>query len=311
VTMANTHNASTLNEERNYWRSLNQKLLGDLFHLRPGSLVSLPSQTSIKQALKLLYDNDFSSAPVMREKEIIGIIDGLDIAAYVAEHHSEGEKVLDTPVSVVMDDSKKDPLFPLYVGSPAESLFKILATGIHRCPIVDGAGDMTAMISQLDALDFLSHHLSRISSVSNNTLESLGLLKKVHAVKETDNVIDCIQLLSKTKVSALAVLTAEGEVIGAFSSHDVKYLAIQPYDHLYGPLSKFINTAVGWPVALSPSSTLTEAIQKLQTDMVHRLWIIGDDNEPKGVVALTDILKIIVDCFYPKLQSQDDGELET
>jgi len=286
------------NEEKTYWQNLNKKLLGDLFHLRRGSLVSLASRATIKEALKVLYDNDFSSAPVILEKETVGIIDCLDIASYLAEHHKVGENVLQTPIETVMGYSKKDPLFPLYVGSPIEALFKILASGVHRCPVVDGAGEMTSMISQLDAIEFLSNHITKLTTIANKTLSELGLLKPVFSVKESESVIDCLKVLSQNKVSAVAVLTVEGEVIGAFSSHDVKYLIKHEYSHIYNPLSKFMNTAVGWPVALPPNATLAEAIRSLQTDMVHRLWIVGEENEPKGVVALTDIMKVVVEVYY-------------
>lgn len=231
-------------------------------------------------------------------------------------------------------------MFPLFVGSPVEALFKILATGVHRCPVVDGAGEMTAMISQLDVVDFLANHLDKLTIIGGKTLRELGMLKKVASVKESDNVVDCLKVLQKNKVSAVAVLTDDGEVIGAFSSHDVKvcftefwfrflirfvtfvqYIIKHEYTRIYGPLSKFMNTAVGWPVALPPDSTMAQAIRfarflcsvipvffffsdsnlsrrSLQTDMVHRLWIVGDNNEPMGVVALTDVVKMLVQFYY-------------
>jgi len=156
------------------------------------------------------------------------------------------------------------------------------------------------MISQLDVVEFLANHMDSISQIVNNQLKDIGVLKPVFSVKEREQVIECMKILQSNKVSALAVLTEEGEVIGAFSSHDVKYVIKHEYSKLYEPLSKWINTAVGWPVALPPDATLGEAISALQTDMVHRLWVVGENNEPVGVVALTDIIRIVVDTYFPK-----------
>jgi len=293
-------NVSSTMSNVEFWESLNKKPLGEIFQLQTGSLVLLQAKLTLREALEVLYGNDFSSAPVMQDKETIGVLDCLDIASFVAEYCTKGEQILNTPVQMVMDFSKKNPLFPVYVGSPVEALFRILASGIHRCPIVDGSGNMSAMISQLDVVEFLAKHMDSISQIVNKQLKDIGVLKPVFSVKENEPVIDCMKILKTNKVSALAVLTEEGEVIGAFSSHDVKYVIKHDYSKLYGPLSKWINTAVGWPVALPPDATLGEAISALQTDMVHRLWVVGENNEPVGVVALTDIIRIVVDTYFPK-----------
>lgn len=48
---------------------------------------------------------------------------------------------------------------------------------------------------------------------------------------------------------------------------------------------------------------LKKAVGKLQATGYHRLWVVDDKGCPVGVLALTDVFKLIVEDHMPKDES--------
>ena len=49
------------------------------------------------------------------------------------------------------------------------------------------------------------------------------------------------------------------------------------------------------PLTATPTTTLSDAVQKMVDAKVHRLWVVNEANEPVGVASLTDVFKVVRD----------------
>jgi len=209
------------------------------------------------------------------------------------------DKAYETSISHVINYSKKDPFVPLYQVGPFSALLHILSSGVHRCPIVNDQGHIVGVISQIDVLNFLADKCDDIGwhlgELGRSSLVELGMLGTVHVVKETETVLECLETLAKYKVSAVPLVN-EGQVVGTFSISDVRKITSQ--SDLESMVSKFMGTSFSWPVMAETTTTFIDTVKRLNSEFLHRIWIVGDKNEPKGVVSLTDVMKQIKK-FYP------------
>ena len=105
-------------------------------------IVSVKSNTTIKQTVKQMYEKHVGAAIVLENNSLVGIITHRDIAIAV----SVFEKALNLPVSEIMSS-------PVLHVSPDESIIKtaeiMTSKNIHRLPIVD-QGKVIGIISSTD-----------------------------------------------------------------------------------------------------------------------------------------------------------------
>jgi len=286
-------------ESQAFWSSLNEQSLEILFDLQ-NHIVTVRSEDTVKKAIDIMAEHEYLSLPVLHHTEVVGIIDALDIACFLGEK-GDLNLLYNSPVQAIMNFSKKDPLEPLYQSGPFSALLKILATGIHRCPIVNNKGAFIGVISQMDVIILLADtygvQLERnLSNLATKTIEELGMLNNVYTVPESNTVLECIQTIAKYKVSGVPVVNAKNEVVGNFSISDIVRKVKKPED-LTTTLKDFLHTPLAWPVTAYPSTTFAKVIKQINAELLHRIWVVDDNNHPRGVVSLLDIIRQLL-IFY-------------
>jgi len=290
-------------ESQAFWNSLNEQSLEILFELQ-NHLITVQSHNPVHKAIELMSENEYLSLPVLYHSEVVGIIDALDYACLLADK-KDLQTALKTPVEQAINYSKKDPFVPLYQSGPFSALLNLLSSGVHRCPIVNNKGVFIGVISQLDVIILLADTYGlqlekNLSDLGNKSLEELGMLNNVYSVSESATVLECIEEIAKHKVTAVPIVNTKNEVVGNFSISDI-VRKIHKQDDLVVTVKDFMNTPLAWPVTTTPTCTLAKVIKQINAELLHRIWVVDEQNKPRGVVSLTDIiqrLKIFYkDCY--------------
>jgi len=277
----------------NFWETIDDKDLGELFVLKNNLLV-IDSRETVEAAMSLLEQHQYLSLPVLLTKELIGVVDCLDITCFMADK-KDVESVLNTPVDQIINYSKKDPFTPLYKSGPFSALVHILSSGVHRCPVVDNKGNYVGVISQLDVLTFLAEECgdldTHLGPLAKQTLSEMDMVNTVYSLPDTATILECLELIAKHKISAIPLVSDGKVVVGTFSISDVK--KIRKQSDLQLPAKEFLNVPLAWPVTTDTRTTFVNIIKTLNSEFLHRIWIVNEKNEPIGVVGLTDVIRQI------------------
>jgi len=186
---------------------------------------------------------------------------------------------------------------------------ELLATSVHRVPIVDAHGNIVSIISQSILIQLFNKHLQEVLKGETNVhLKELSIgTSPVISVTKDTSTIDTFKKMDYCKVTALAVVDEEGKLIGSISAKDLKLFIESScsYDILKLPIMTFLNEIRSRQIDIrSPTvscnleETLALVIGKLAATGVHRLYIVNSsqDYTPVRVISLMDVLKYI----FPK-----------
>jgi len=253
---------------------------------------------------------------IRKKKEIVGILDVLDIAAHVVTvipdptffpdikslEHSYSSLNL-AKVTEVANKSGKNPYEPIEINNKVSILVKLFASGIHRIPILKN-GELQMSISQSSVIFFALSDKLKVGSLKEmgkNSLKSLGLGQvSPHTVHGHSTVIYALTLISKNGFSALPVINSDGVLIGNFSASDLKSFTTEKFPCFADTIEDFLQTHSPnslKPVSVSDTLSLYETVQILCGGkfVFHRVWITDSNGIPIGVVSFTDIFKAIRD----------------
>ncbi|CDY36548.1 BnaA06g10010D [Brassica napus] len=277
-------------------------------------LVEVPYTATLSHAMNTLVANSISSLPVAAppghwigaggsmimesdkqtgavRKHYIGILTMLDILAHIAG----GEHNLSDPTDL---DRKMAP--------PCWSVWRCLAKGyIER---------WCQMLTQMDLLRFLrDHHFDDLKDVLSRSISDLRAVNEsVYAVTASTSVSNAIKSMKAALLNAVPIVHAPDvaeedhlqlingrhrKVIGTFSATDIKACRL-PELQAWLPLSalEFTEKVTGnerETVSCTEEATMEEAIEKVVTRGVHRVWVVDQQGLLKGVVSLTDIIRSI------------------
>ncbi|XP_021831337.1 SNF1-related protein kinase regulatory subunit gamma-like PV42a isoform X1 [Prunus avium] len=187
------------------------------------------------------------------------------------------------------------------------------------------------MLTQMDVLRFVKEHGSSGSELDNimsSTVSDLGAVTaRVFAITDRTKVIDAIKCMRIALLNAVAIVRSSDtdneedhkqlvngrgrQAIGTFSATDLRgchiatlqtWLPMSALDYtetvLANPLLAALNNAAGSPttrelVACRADSSLGEVIDKVVSKHVHRLWVVDQQGLLKGLISLTDIIRVL------------------
>nr|ACF24554.1 putative SNF4 kinase-activating protein [Gymnochlora stellata] len=218
------------------------------------------------------------------------------------------KSVLNNPVCdlVGMTEEGKN----LWAFDEKESLTKVseyFAQGVHRALISHQKGN-PSFISQTDLVRFISKKVKEskdkdVANFLNNSLEKLGYVrkgKKIISVSTTETALAGFRRLLQWQsfrdwnLAALPIVDKDGKVVGNLSESDLREMNAETrlLDLLFvTPL--FLKTYCGEmrkPVVVSPETSFVDALDKLISESVHRVWIVDKDSKPIGVFSLSDVI---------------------
>ncbi|AAD39660.1 SNF1-related protein kinase regulatory subunit gamma-like PV42a [Arabidopsis thaliana] len=168
------------------------------------------------------------------------------------------------------------------------------------------------MLTQMDLLRFLKdHHFDDLKTVLSRSISDLGAVNdSVYAITERTTVSNAINVMKGALLNAVPIVHAPDiaqedhlqlvngrhrKVIGTFSATDLKGCRL-PELQTWLPLTalEFTEKTSGKErevVSCGVESTMEEAIEKVVTRGVHRVWVMDQQGLLQGVVSLTDIIR--------------------
>lgn len=112
---------------------------------------------------------------------------------------------------------------------------------VHRIALFNNSGCITQIISQSDIIKFLHQHKVRLGPLGSMTVEDLKLISHhVEGVHPETPAIEAMSLMSRKRISSLAVLDANGKIVGNFSMSDMRTIVSEHFGALALPVGEFL-----------------------------------------------------------------------
>ena len=190
------------------------------------------------------------------------------------------------------------PLRPLY-----EACTRMLASHARRIPLVDVDDEtqremVVSVITQYRILKFISVNVKETQMLRKplRDIDNMGTYKDLLTANMDTPVMDCIHMLVKKSISSVPILDKnDGSLLNVFEAVDViSLIKGGDYDNL--------NLSVGKALAMrepdfpgiytcTVNDRLDTIFDTIRKSRVHRLVVIDEHKQLKGVLSLSDILE--------------------
>jgi predicted transcriptional regulator len=310
--------------------------------------ISIACDEKVDRALEVMAMRGISSLPVQNKSgQFIGILNMADIVAHMCgyvrgagddptirddgqkhRHHSgkvKGREALTSPVQELLGltwESRHLVIFD--ANDRLDMIFNRLSSGNHRA-LVQGKG-WWQVISQWDLACWLAIHSRELDdpnlrsdkrqwlgSIVHAPIGSLGLCPPKHVLTLNceETAMDGFRKLAANGVSAMPVVTAHNQLCGTLSTSDLKGMSADKLKALELPVQEFLKVAntLQFPqVACNSSKSLGDLLLQIQARDVHRVWVMGTNNNVAGVVSLSDILQMFSHYLSGKKEAFQGGK---
>ncbi|XP_072731066.1 5'-AMP-activated protein kinase subunit gamma-3 isoform X2 [Mycteria americana] len=276
-------------------------------------LVVFDISLEIKKAFVALVANGVRAAPLWDSKKqsfvgMLTITDFINILhryyrSPLVQIYEVEEHKIETWREVYLQGSFK----PLVYISPSDSLFdavySLIKHKIHRLPVIEPvSGNVLHILTHKRILKFLHIFGSTIPKPGflKKTVQELciGTFRDVAVVPETAPVYAALEIFVDRRVSALPVINDAGQVVGLYSRFDVIHLAAQKtYNNLDISVREALRqrtTCLEGVLTCYPHETMEDIIDRIAKEQVHRLVLVDENQYPRGIVSLSDILQALV-----------------
>jgi len=235
--------------------------------------------------------------------------------------------VLSERASQILDTEMKelkhlDPVHLVKEGADILEAVRIFVTArAHRVVVVNPNQQLVGLITQSRILQFVETVLNLIKE-SDCSLKELNFgFKDVCSINEHQMAISAFKLMREKKISAVAVVNDNGELVGNISANDLKLVGydLAYFSYLSRPIREYIQwvndveleqtpqTSIRSQVLLhQPKSnkdlvtiacvkedTFSFVIKALNFYRIHRMYIVDKDKRPIGVISIHDVLEKI------------------
>ncbi|XVE85919.1 hypothetical protein DITRI_Ditri17bG0130600 [Diplodiscus trichospermus] len=221
------------------------------------------------------------------------------------------------------------PFIPVATDSSMLSVLLLLSKyKLRNVPVIEpGKPDIKNYINQSAVIRGLKRCRGRdwFDCISASSISDVGLLfmssDEVISIESDDLILEAFRRMRDNQVGGLPVVEGPKKKIvgnvsirdirhlllkGNVSIRDIRHLLLKPelfsnFRHL--TVKDFMNTVVSTgqeygrltqPITCKADSTLCNVIHTLATKLVHRIYVVTEDeNEVKGVITLRDVIS----CF--------------
>jgi CBS domain-containing protein len=269
------------------------------------SVIFLDQTYTINDALKILFANAVSAAPVINNESRLctGMIDSLDMLGYVLSvpmdaptWASEVMVRFNTPIYRSIDFSGRDPVINVNDTTRLSDVIALyLRRGVHRVLVQNANSNIVGILSQADVMDLLqrlmeSNPTSEISKMGARNLGDFEFPTKVICVPHTSNLLAAFQLLISNRISSVAVIDHNASIVGNISATDFQNINSSNFTTLGTILQSYLTVD---PVFATRATSLLGAIKKMNEAKVHRIYVVDDNKTPVGVLSMTDVMAIV------------------
>jgi len=195
--------------------------------------------------------------------------------------------------------ARRNRFVPVKESDSLQKVTNILASGLHRVPVVGDDGKVVNVISQSTIIALLAtQNFTDIKSIRDYpTLGSSPVL----SVNCNSSVISTYRSMDKHKVSGIAIVDNDGRMVGVTTGKDLKHFIRNPtlealdmniFDNVKAIRNDDIETRPG-TISVFENDTLKIVIQLLAATRVHRIFVMNNEQEfkPLRVLSISDILK--------------------
>jgi CBS domain-containing protein len=288
------------------------------------SIITCLRTDTIADAFQKILDNNILSLPVIKAGGMYyGFVDLLDIVTWLVDQvgslellkHSSPtlpptqenirvtDRILDrlkndfktTTVGHVMTYpvSKSNPFHPVPRGTSLLSVMEILATGVHRLPVLGQGDRLMQIVTQSDIVHWVSDHLQLLGKMRALSVRDMdSCIQYVLSVSQHERTIDAFRMMRIMRVSGLAVVNKKGRMIANLSAKDLKKIAKDGkyMSRLFEEVGSFRDHRKTLKF-VKLSNTLEDVFNLFKRHQIHRVYIVDDGMYPIGVISLTDIIR--------------------
>lgn len=319
----NTNSLSTLNSQnllsvhKQEWQ---HTLLSDL--VEQNKLIFIKGSISVEDAFNTLVKHQLTSLPVENFPGDMNCLtfDYNDLNAYlllvlnrikvsndrITMDCQNGKSV---PVGEIVKLTPKNPFYKLPETENLSTVIGILGAGVHRVAITNvEMTQVKGILSQRRLIKYLwdnARSFPTLKPLLNSSLEDLniGVLNasrdkptsrqsRVISIQGDEHLIMALHKMYVERISSIAVVDPQGNLIGNISVTDVKHVTrTSQYPLLHNTCRHFVSVILNlrgletgkdsFPIFhVYPTSSLARTFAKLVATKSHRLWIVQpNDNQ--------------------------------
>jgi len=195
---------------------------------------------------------------------------------------------------------RKKELVKVSKNDPLLKVLRKFTYGTHRAVVMEDSL-LVNIISQSDITSYLAKHTSdlELKYVMELNVHTSGLLdmspKDIVSIDEYASMMEALTVMTENNVEGIAVVSKEGKLLGNISATDIQPLSdASNFKYLNLNALQFMKLVSkhSTPVTCFPTTNLDTVLLRMALNRVHRLYIIGDNSKPIGVLSLTDIMKL-------------------
>jgi len=182
-------------------------------------------------------------------------------------------------------------------------LVDAFSVGLHRVVVTDQKNPtFVSYISQTDVVKFILKEASQQDSQIGGLLQkTVGELKmgvpadgKVITLPTTSSALQGFRsMVNGSHLQALPLVDQQGVLVDNLSNADFRPITSKNFDDLLLPAPQFlakVRKDVHKTATCTILTKLSDVMNSLLTNKVHRLWLINTKNIPVGVISLTDVI---------------------
>ena len=168
----------------------------------------------------------------------------------------------------------KDTLLKLQMLMLKHRIDRLVVTDIKK-PV--------GIITQKDIVSFLLADMSKrgIEKISTKEVMSKDLI----TIKPIETIPDAAKTMIQSKISSLVVVDDDGELKGIVTKADISYYFASKGAGIYSVHDLMTPN----PVTVRRSQSIFLAVALMSENKISRIVVIDEENEPVGIITLTDI----------------------
>ncbi|KYR02406.1 hypothetical protein DLAC_01245 [Tieghemostelium lacteum] len=283
---------------------------------------------TINVGFKKLIDNNILSVPVYDEskKRFTSYLSMTDLVHEILDitnniNLPEGDinTVLNTlteknlfkkdKVSDIADMSKMDPFITVESEKSLDQVLRLMVKNeISKVAVLDHNNQLCNVICASRIVECVSHLFgmdSELTKLGQRPVSALNIIKRdVISVKTSDKALRAFELIAQMGISGVAVVDANDptKIVGVISNNDLKLIKshAQYLTLLYLPVKEYIQALK--KLVVTPKDLITcketdpfrEIVEKITGNHIHRIFVVDDNQNLRGIITLQSILEQIV-----------------
>jgi CBS domain-containing protein len=286
------------------------------------TLVFCHKNETVKDVISKIGEHRISSVPVVdKDNHFVGMVDMLDLLTFAGgkmgikcpdppTSQRAGKEFLNKTIEDLMNVSGRNQIHWLPANAPLQDLLHLLSKpDVHRVLLRNEKGEFCSFVTQSQMLQYLNDNKQQFDSIMNQTVKDLWniRLKHVETIHCDKFVIDALVQLIQNRISGIAVVNSQGQIVGHISASDLKRMDVQnPYQlcyDIYESIKNFMNLSEDKqkpqnaklphfePVIVKEDARVGELVSLMVAKKIHRVFVVDDGGKPVGEISLCDIIQ--------------------